>query len=294
MRILHILDHSLPLLAATCSRWPPCASSRALGWQTLQLTTPRRQGGQRRRGRRRLALSSRRSRAGVARASVICARCGRVRRIEARTGLRRRHPPRAFACAECLAGAARGSQARHPGRLRLRALWKTPPSTTARPRATFAIASRAQTRAATRGHHDWPGIAPRDRRPRHSRRARDGDSQCRRCPRVSLRRCAGSVVAGKARAHRCDGHRIRGSFYAYEGLDLLLEAAALLLPRMPDLRVLWWAAVRGRCAQGAGSPPLARRCLHRPRAARRRSALLRSHRWLLSESACGWPRSSRR
>ena len=29
-----------------------------------------------------------------------------------------------------------------------------------------------------------------------------------------------------------------GSFYAYEGLDLLIEAAALLAPRRPDLRVL--------------------------------------------------------
>jgi PEP-CTERM/exosortase A-associated glycosyltransferase len=29
-----------------------------------------------------------------------------------------------------------------------------------------------------------------------------------------------------------------GSFYAYEGLDLLLDAAAALLPRQPDLRVL--------------------------------------------------------
>jgi PEP-CTERM/exosortase A-associated glycosyltransferase len=29
-----------------------------------------------------------------------------------------------------------------------------------------------------------------------------------------------------------------GSFYAYEGLDLLLDAAALLVPRMPDLRIL--------------------------------------------------------
>ena len=29
-----------------------------------------------------------------------------------------------------------------------------------------------------------------------------------------------------------------GSFYAYEGLDLLLEAAALLAPRHPELRVL--------------------------------------------------------
>ena len=29
-----------------------------------------------------------------------------------------------------------------------------------------------------------------------------------------------------------------GSFYGYEGLDLLLEAAALLVPRCPDLRIL--------------------------------------------------------
>ena len=46
-----------------------------------------------------------------------------------------------------------------------------------------------------------------------------------------------------------------GSFYAYEGLDLLIEAAAAVGPAPPGLSCCWSAAARRsrRCAAGRGS-----------------------------------------
>jgi PEP-CTERM/exosortase A-associated glycosyltransferase len=47
--------------------------------------------------------------------------------------------------------------------------------------------------------------------------------------------------AGLRQALALDGHTILGfigSFYAYEGVDLLIEALALLLPKRPDVRLL--------------------------------------------------------
>jgi hypothetical protein len=42
MRILHVLDHSLPLHSGYAFRTAAILrEQRALGWETLQLTTPR-------------------------------------------------------------------------------------------------------------------------------------------------------------------------------------------------------------------------------------------------------------
>ena len=42
MRILHVLDHSIPLQSGyTFRTLAILREQRALGWQTLQLTTPR-------------------------------------------------------------------------------------------------------------------------------------------------------------------------------------------------------------------------------------------------------------
>ena len=88
-------------------------------------------------------------------------------------------------------------------------------------------------------------------------------------------------AAHRTRPGRLYRARLRGSFYGYEGLDLLLDAAAQLAPQRPRAsraaRRRWPA---GRRLEGAGPPPGPRRArhLHRPRAARAGAALLRTHR----------------
>ena len=54
------------------------------------------------------------------------------------------------------------------------------------------------------------------------------------------RHCDRGASASTARP--CIG--FAGSFYAYEGLDLLIEAAALLVPRLPELPCCWSAAAQ--------------------------------------------------
>ena len=89
--------------------------------------------------------------------------------------------------------------------------------------------------APRRSRHDHlRGPARRHRRARHSRRKGHGHSQCRRCRELSLRR--------RARTRRCaqqlglDGAVVlgfAGSFYGYEGLDLLLDAVPAIAADAP-------------------------------------------------------------
>ena len=129
---------------------------------------------------------------------------------------------------------------------------KTPPSTTARPRegSLRYRASRAlETHALRRAGHITTiceGLRREIVERGIPRRARDGDSECRRRPRVSLRRCAGSGACGeRSGSTGATVIGFAGSFYAYEGLDLLLEAAALLAAAAcRTCASCWWAAVR--------------------------------------------------
>ena len=163
----------------------------------------------------------------------------------ARSTFRRRHSSCAFAGAERAAGAlgrADGSAFRsstscaHCGRM--------PPSITARrPRAAFAIARRARSRRTFFG-------MPTTSRPSAKACARKYRNAGYRAERVTVIpnavdtrdfRFGGTPDAHCARRLGLDGATVvgfAGSFYAYEGLDLLLDAAALLVSRHPNLRVL--------------------------------------------------------
>ena len=230
-----------------------------------------------------------------------------ARRIEeVARDVRRRHPPCAFAGAECVAGAARGPQARHSRRLRgARALG----GRGGRPRhdhakAACAIARRARSRPTRSAARATSRPSARDCAATSPARGIPAERVTVIPNAVDAREFRFGAAPDPALAAKLglDGATVigfAGSFYAYEGLDLLLDAAALLVPQRPDLRVLLvGGGPQEEALKAQAIRRVARRSrrLHGPRAARGRAALLRPDRRprLSAASRCGSPSSSRR
>ncbi len=185
MRILHVLDHSLPLHSGYAFRTLAILrEQRALGWETLQLTTP--QAGRcrrRRRGRRRLALSPHApagaDAVGAPRRQPMFRRWPRRRaastscRESFQPDILHAHSPVLNAMPALRVGRRRGI----PVVYEVRAFWEDAAvdhgTTTEGSAALSRLARARDLRAAPRRsrHDDLRGPARRHRRARHSRRA---------------------------------------------------------------------------------------------------------------------------
>lgn len=251
MRILHVLDHSLPLHSGYAFRTVSILrEQRALGWETLQLTTPRH---------------------GPSAASMEDVDGWRFHRTAVPAGPLARAPTMAY-IAEMRATARRIHElaesfrpdvlhAHSPvlnalpalwiGRKRcipvvyeLRALWEDAAvdhGVTKERSLRYRVSRALETFALRRADHVTTiceglraeiaarGVAPE----RITVIPNAVDVAAFRFgtqPDAALRTrlgLEGRAVVGFA-----------GSFYGYEGLDLLIDAAAMLVPRRPDLRVL--------------------------------------------------------
>jgi PEP-CTERM/exosortase A-associated glycosyltransferase len=251
MRILHILDHSLPLHSGYSFRTIAILrEQRSRGWETLQLTTPRQGGGAaeveevdgwrfHRTPMRRTALS------GLHGAVLLQEMIATARRIgelaqSFRPDILHAHSPVLNALPALWVGRRR----RIPVVYEVRALWEDAAvdhGTTTEGSLRYRT-SRALETFALRGADHVTTICEGLRREIAARgvdaaritvvpNAVDASEfQSGNPPDPALRKklgLEGKTVIGFA-----------GSFYAYEGLDLLLEAAAILTPRYPELRVL--------------------------------------------------------
>ncbi len=252
MRILHVLDHSLPLHSGYTFRTAAILrEQRALGWETMQLTTPRH-------GRStaeeedagglhflRTAFSpGLRSRIPVVGAYLDEMRATE-RRLDqviarVRPDVLHAHSPVLNALPAIAAGRRHGI----PVVYEVRACWEdaavdhgSTREDSLRYRATRALETHALRRAdavtvicdGLRREFESRGI-PADRITVIPNAVEVHNFRFGAQPDADLRRSLG-----------LDGATVLGfigSFYAYEGLDLLLDALPRLLPARPQLRVL--------------------------------------------------------
>ena len=251
LRILHILDHSLPLHSGYSFRSIAILrAQRALGWETLQLTTPRHgttvadveeiDGWPFHRTQMRRSLL-RRMPGGVY-VREMSATAHRIAELSKsfHPDILHAHSPVLNALPALWVGRDR----RIPVVYEVRALWEdaavdhgTTTGRSIRYRASRALETFALRRAdhitticeGLRNEIAGRGIAlnritviPNAVDTSEFRFGVEHDAALRR--KLGLE---GKTVVGFA-----------GSFYGYEGLDLLIEAVALLVPRWPDLRIL--------------------------------------------------------
>jgi PEP-CTERM/exosortase A-associated glycosyltransferase len=251
MRILHILDHSLPLHSGYTFRTAAILrEQRALGWETLQVTTPRHgtasapaeDAGGWRFHRTPMRPSSFASLPGAVYVFEMAATARRIDELAEgfRPDVLHAHSPVLNALPALWVGRKR----RIPVLYEVRALWEdaaidhgTTADGSLRYRASRALETFALRRAdrvtticaglrdeiAARGiPAERITVIPNAVDTREFAFGAPPDPELRR--KLGL---DGRTVIGFA-----------GSFYAYEGLDLLIEAAAMLAPRLPQLRVL--------------------------------------------------------
>ena len=251
MRILHVLDHSLPLHSGYAFRTIAILrEQRALGWETLQLTTPR-HGTAQSEVEEADGWKFYRTSAGPGPVSAIPGGAyidemrATARRIDEladwfRPDVIHAHSPVLNALPALWVGRRRGT----PVVYELRASWEDAAvdhGTTTEGSMRYRASRALETFALQRADHVTTiceglrteiidrGIPPErvtvipnavDTREFRFGGTPDGELQ----RQLGL---DGKTVVGFA-----------GSFYAYEGLDLLIEAVAMLAPTMPDLRVL--------------------------------------------------------
>jgi PEP-CTERM/exosortase A-associated glycosyltransferase len=251
VRILHVLDHSLPLHSGYAFRTAAILrEQKALGWQTLQLTTPRHgdagaeveeaDGWQFHRTPLRRGAWSR-----IAPVAYLREMAATARRIDQladdfRPDVLHAHSPVLNALPALWVGRRRGL----PVVYEVRALWEdaavdhgitregSPRYLASRALETYAlrradrvatICEGLRTEIAARGvPKSRIMVIPNAVDPALFRHGSEPDPALART--LGL---AGKTVIGFA-----------GSFYRYEGLDLLIDALTLLAPRHPDLRVL--------------------------------------------------------
>ncbi len=244
LRILHVLDHSLPLHSGyTFRTLAILREQRALGWETVQLTTPKQGAGT---SLQEDADGWTFHRTPSAQGANILTQmrltAGRLDAvIEAtRPDVMHAHSPVLNAVPSLWVGHRR----RLPVVYEVRAFWEDAAvdhgSTTEgslRYRASRALETLALQRAdqvtticeGLRQDIAARGIAP-ERIKVIPNAVEVGEFRFGTEPDAELRRALGldgTTVIGFA-----------GSFYAYEGLDLLLEAMRQMLPRNPQLRLL--------------------------------------------------------
>ncbi|MBE2258389.1 MAG: glycosyltransferase, exosortase A system-associated [Rhodobacteraceae bacterium] len=244
LRVLHVFDHSLPLHSGYSFRsLAILREQRALGWQTVQLTTPKQGAGSALQEEVDGWLFHRTPNAqgsGLLTQMRLTAR--RLSELAAATGpdLIHAHSPVLNALPSLWVGRRR----RLPVVYEMRASWEdaavdhgTTVEGSPRYRVSRALESLALGRAdqvtticeGLRGDIASRGIAP------------ERITVIPNAVDVSLFRFGVEPDAVLRRSLGLDGAIVlgfAGSFYGYEGLDLLIEAARQMLPRQPKLRVL--------------------------------------------------------
>ena len=244
MRILHVLDHSAPLHSGyTFRTLSILREQRALGWETVQLTTPK-QGPGTARQESVEGLSFLRTPSSANVGLLAQMRLTAVRLAEAvsevQPDLIHAHSPVLSALPSLWVGRRTGL----PVVYEMRASWEdaavdhgSTREGSLRYRASRSLESFALKRATQvtticeglRGDIAKRGI-PEERITVIPNAVDVGAFRLGAEPDPQLRRelgLEGATVLGFA-----------GSFYGYEGLHLLIEAAARMLPRHPTLRVL--------------------------------------------------------
>ncbi|MQM29095.1 MAG: glycosyltransferase, exosortase A system-associated [Candidatus Accumulibacter phosphatis] len=244
MRILHVFDHSLPLHSGYSFRsLAILREQRALGWHTFHLTTPKQGAGS--------ALHEEvdgwtfertPSVDGVgllAQMRLTAARLDQLVR-EHRPDLIHAHSPVLNALPSLWIGRRR----RLPVVYEMRASWEdaavdhgTTTEGSLRYRASRALESLALHRA-----NQVTTICEGLRRDIADRGiAAERITVIPNAVDVSLFQCGVEADFALRRSLRLEGATVlgfAGSFYGYEGLDLLIEAARQMLPRHPQLRLL--------------------------------------------------------
>jgi PEP-CTERM/exosortase A-associated glycosyltransferase len=251
MRILHVLDHSLPLHSGYAFRTAAILrEQRALGWETLQLTTPRHGVAQ---GEVEEAEGWRFHRTPFDRdgglraggAAYLREMAATARRIDAlaaefRPDVLHAHSPVLNVLPTLWVGRRRGI----PVVYEVRALWEDAAVDhgTTREGSVRYRASRALETFALRRADAITTICEGLRR----------EIAARGIPESRITVIPNAVDTGAFRFGAApdpalaaslglDGKTVvgfAGSFYGYEGLDLLIDALAILAPQRPDLHVL--------------------------------------------------------
>jgi glycogen(starch) synthase len=242
-RILHVLDHSLPLHSGYAFRTLAILrEQRALGWETIALTTPK-QGAcadlVEHTGEWTFKRTPNTGREGLSAAMRLTAR--RLQQLvrEVRPSVIHAHSPVLNALPSLWVGRREGV----PVVYEMRASWEdaavdhgdtvpgSPRYLASRLLESFALRQADQVTTICEGlRREIVARGVPDERVTVVPNAVDASAFRCRAPNAELRSRLGldhATVLGFA-----------GSFYGYEGIDLLLEAARLMLPRHPDLRVL--------------------------------------------------------
>ena len=251
MRILHVLDHSLPLHSGYSFRTLAILrEQRSLGWQTLQLTTPR-HGVTDNDVEEADGFSFHRtpvpsaSYSAVPGAIYLQEMAATARRLDElcatfQPDVVQAHSPVLNALPALKVGRKRGI----PVVYEVRALWEDAAvdhGVTREGSLRYRVSRTLETFALRRADHVTTICAGL-----RSEIVARGIAAARvtvipNAVDTSAFRFGAEPDARLRRELGLDGKKVIGfvgSFYTYEGLDLLIEAAALLLPQHPDLRVL--------------------------------------------------------
>ncbi|NDP41107.1 MAG: glycosyltransferase, exosortase A system-associated [Aromatoleum sp.] len=251
MRILHILDHSLPLHSGYTFRTAAILrEQRALGWETMQLTTPRHGGdtaqseeaGGWRFERTPLERNAWSNLPGAIYLQEMHASARRIAGIAERfhPHILHAHSPVLNALPALKVGRRLGI----PVVYEVRALWEDAAvdhGTTRDGSLRYRLSRALETYALRRADHVTTiceglrteiaarGIAAE----RITVVANAVDTRDFRFGAPP-----DPVLRAKLQLDGCTVIGFAGSFYAYEGLDLLIDAATRMLPRLPQLRLL--------------------------------------------------------
>ncbi|HEX4885204.1 MAG TPA: TIGR04063 family PEP-CTERM/XrtA system glycosyltransferase [Casimicrobiaceae bacterium] len=250
MRILHVLDHSLPLHSGYTFRTASILrEQRARGWETMQLTTPRQQGGGDaedadgwRFHRTRMTPSALDR---VPLAGYVREMAATERRLAGLCETFRPHVLQAHSpVLDAIPALRVGRRMGIPVVYELRALWEDAAvdhGTTVEGSVRYRASRALETWALRRVDH----VTTICEGLRHEVAGRGVPVE-----RITVIPNAVDVTAFRFGAPADAELRARlgfdgctvvgfaGSFYAYEGLDLLLDAVARLAPQRPALRVL--------------------------------------------------------
>ncbi len=252
LSILHVLDHSLPLQSGYVFRTLAILREQAaLGWRTIQLTTPRQGATTSERESvdgfvfHRTHHVAGKARPGIAEFAEMRATARRIAALidESNPDLIHAHSPVLNALPALWAARRRGRR-RIPVVYELRALWEdaavdhgTTTEGSLRYRASRAVETYALRRADA-----ITTICEGLRRDIVARGIAPGKVTVIPNAVDPERFAAGGTPDAALRARLgLDGATVLGfigSFYAYEGIDLAIEALARLLPTRPDLRLL--------------------------------------------------------
>lgn len=251
MRILHVLDHSLPLQSGYAFRTASILrEQRALGWQTTHLTTPRHgdsAGGREEAGgwqfeRTRVVPSWKSSLPGGVYLDEMAATARRIEEVARMSGtdIIHAHSPVLNALPALRVGRRLGI----PVVYELRASWEDAAvdhGSTHDGSVRYKVSRALETYALRRADHVTTicdGL-------RGEILARGIDEHkvtvIPNAVDTALFQSGAPVDAALRAKLGLDGKTVlgfAGSFYGYEGLDLLIEAMSILAPANPDMRVL--------------------------------------------------------